>query len=70
MKPPGGGKARHGDDIPEHRTVFLIVSGHSAASGPIEPPPVVVDVPQTVFTHLAVDIDPAWDWDGRPVGLK
>ena len=70
MKEPGETKARHGDDIPEHRTIFLILSGGPVIPGPIEPPPVSVDVPPTVFTHLGLGIDRAWGWEGRPVGLR
>ena len=69
-KAPGQVKAQHGDDIPEHRTVFLIVSGSAAERGPIEPPPVVVDVPPTVFKHLGIEVEADWDWDGRSVGLR
>jgi predicted AlkP superfamily pyrophosphatase or phosphodiesterase len=65
----GSGKA-HGENIPEHRTIFLIVSGSAAARGVITPAPRVVDLAPTALTHLGVPIDPKWDWDGRPVGLK
>ena len=30
----------------------------------------LVDVPVTALTHLGVRIDPAWQLDGRPVGLR
>ncbi len=70
MKEPGKTKARHGDNIPEHRTVFLILSGNSVLHGPIEPSPVTVDVPPTIFTHLGIEIDANWGWEGQPVGLR
>jgi predicted AlkP superfamily pyrophosphatase or phosphodiesterase len=66
----GGSDKGHGKNIPEHRTIFLIVSGPSAAGGTIEPPPNVVDVAATALQHLGVAISPKWEWDGRPVGLK
>jgi arylsulfatase A-like enzyme len=66
----GGSGTEHGKNIPEHRTVFLIVSGSSAARGLIEPPPAVVDVAATALTHLGVTIQQAWHLDGKPVGLR
>ena len=66
----GDDKGRHGDDIPEHRTVFLIVSGPSVVRGPIEPPPVTVDVPPTMFAHLGVAVALEWGWEGRPLGVS
>jgi hypothetical protein len=66
----GGSGKGHGRNTPEHRTIFLIVSGPAAARGRINPPPGIVDVAPTVLRHLGVDIAPAWGLDGRPVGLK
>ncbi len=62
----GGSERGHGKDIPEHRTIFLIVSGNGAR-GPITPAPGIVAVPPTVAAHLGVEIDPAWEWEGQPV---
>lgn len=69
-KSPEDKKYRHGDDVPEHRTVFLIVSGHSSMTGQIEPAPVSVDIPPTILAHLGVEADSAWGWEGHAVGLK
>lgn len=69
-KAPGAVKARHGDDVPEQRTIFVIVSGNAAKKGEILPAPNSVDVPQTVLSHLGVAVRPEWGWDGRPVGLQ
>ena len=66
----GGSGRDHEEDVPEHRTIFLIVSGTSTAPGQIETPPAVVDIPPTVFTHLGLRIDEAWDWDGQPVDYQ
>jgi predicted AlkP superfamily pyrophosphatase or phosphodiesterase len=68
----GGKGTGHGDghDVPEILTTFIIVSGQNAARGPITEPTFVVDVPVTGLVHLEVDIDEAWQLDGRPVGLK
>jgi predicted AlkP superfamily pyrophosphatase or phosphodiesterase len=66
----GGSGKSHGKNIPEHRTIFLVVSGPSAARGTIEPAPGVVDVAATALVHLGVPIDKKWKWDGKAVGLK
>ncbi|HZZ78381.1 MAG TPA: alkaline phosphatase family protein [Gemmataceae bacterium] len=66
----GSGKA-HGKNIPEHRTIFLIVSGPSAMQGAtIEPAPGVVDVAVTALVHLGVPVHEKWKLDGKAVGLK
>ncbi len=66
----GGSGKGHGLNIPAHRTIFLIVSGPSAARGTIEPVPGIVDVAPTVLQHLGVSIDARWRLDGKAVGLK
>ncbi len=66
----GGSGKGHGQNIPEHRTIFLIVSGKSAARGTIEPAPSVFDVTPTILTHLGVTIEAGWKLDGKAVGLK
>jgi hypothetical protein len=66
----GGKNKSHHDNIPIIRTIFLIVSGPSASRGMIEPSPGIVDVAATALTHLGIPIDPAWDFDGKPVGLR
>lgn len=66
----GGSGKGHGQDTPEHRTIFLIVSGKSATPSKIEPAPVIVDVAPTVFRHLGIAIDEKWQLDGKAVGLK
>jgi predicted AlkP superfamily pyrophosphatase or phosphodiesterase len=68
-----GGKGTghaHGHKEPEIRNSFLIVSGVAAARGKIESQTYIVDVPVTALTHLGVKIDPAWQLDGKAVGLK
>lgn len=66
----GGTEKRHGLDIPEHRTIFLIASGPSVVPGRIPDPTFIVDVAATALVHLGVEIDPSWDLDGRPVALR
>ncbi|MBM3992738.1 MAG: nucleotide pyrophosphatase [Planctomycetes bacterium] len=65
----GGSGKGHGRDIPEHRTIFLIVSGKSAGRGTIEPAPGIVDIAPTVLHHLGIRIEPDWKLDGKAVGL-
>ena len=59
----------HGGDTPEERTIFLLVSGPSAAKGAPADSTSIVDVSVTALAHLGIAIDPAWELDGRPVGL-
>jgi arylsulfatase A-like enzyme len=68
----GGQGTSHsaGQNIPETHTVFLIVSGPDAARGKIDGPTAQVDVVATALAHMGVAIDPKWQLDGRPVGLK
>ncbi|MBI2809000.1 MAG: alkaline phosphatase family protein [Planctomycetes bacterium] len=66
----GGSGKGHGQNIPTHRTIFLIVSGASAMRGTIEPAPVIVDIVPTVLQHLDVPINAKWRLDGKAVGLK
>jgi len=49
----GGHSTGHGQDVPEDRTIFIIVSGPDAARGAIDPPPGIVDVAATALKHLA-----------------
>ena len=68
----GGLGTGHGDgqNVPEIRNVFMIVSGSPARKGPLEGPTSLVDVSYTALVHLGVKIDPAWKLDGQAVGLK
>ena len=66
----GGSGKGHGQNTPEHRTIFVIVSGKSAAQGVLEPAPMIVDIVPTVLQHLGIAINPRWNLDGKAVGLK
>ncbi|GAB4455570.1 MAG: alkaline phosphatase family protein [Armatimonadaceae bacterium] len=66
----GGKDKGHGADIPECRTIFLIVNGSSAQPGTITPPPTTVDIPATAMAHLGIPVKPEWKWDGKPVGIR
>jgi predicted AlkP superfamily pyrophosphatase or phosphodiesterase len=66
----GGSGTSHGQDIPEHRTIFLIVSGSSTARGTIEPAPEIVDAAATALAHLGIDPDSSWELDGSPVAVR
>lgn len=60
----------HDHPDPERsRIVFTIYSGPSAARGVIWPAPSIVDVCATVFTHMGVPIQPAWNLDARAAGF-
>jgi len=60
----------HGGDTPEERTIFYLASGSSAEVG--TPPDTVhiVDVAATALVHLGIPLDPTWELDGKPVGLR
>ncbi|MDH3205500.1 MAG: alkaline phosphatase family protein [Gemmatimonadota bacterium] len=59
----------HGGDTPEERTIFYIASGPSATVGRAGVETSIVDVPVTALAHLGIPIDPAWNLDGKVVGL-
>ncbi|MFG0283309.1 MAG: alkaline phosphatase family protein [Phycisphaerales bacterium JB039] len=59
----------HGRDEPLHREIPMIISGPGAARGELIASVNQVDIPATVCAHLGIEQDPAWQWDGRPVGL-
>ncbi len=60
----------HGGDSPNEMTTFILTSGPSAAIGTPAGPTFIVDLAVTALTHLGVSIDPAWELDGKPVGLR
>lgn len=66
----GGSGKSHGLNIPEHRTIFVLVHGTNVVKGTLDPPPAVVDVAATALVHLGIPLDPKWELDGKPVGLK
>jgi len=59
----------HGGESAEERTIFYLAGGGAALAGPLTDPPAVVDVAVTALAHLGVAIDPAWELDGKVVGL-
>jgi len=58
----------HGDNIPTHRLVPLIIKSDQVAVGEIWPAPDAVDIVPTLFHHLDIDIDDSWNLDGRVQG--
>jgi predicted AlkP superfamily pyrophosphatase or phosphodiesterase len=68
----GGKGTNHGKghDVPEIRTVFVLVSGDSAARGEIKEQAYIVDAPATVLAHLGIRVADQEQIDGRAVGLK
>ncbi|MBI4152113.1 alkaline phosphatase family protein [Candidatus Woesearchaeota archaeon] len=66
----GGRMAGHGDNIPEDRTIFYIVSGSSALRGRLAGVPQQVDVVPTILQHLRIVPDPAWGLEGKVCGLR
>ncbi len=68
----GGRGTSHSDghEVPEILHTVLLVSGAAAKQGALEQQAFIVDLPVTALTHLGVEIDPAWELDGKAVGLK
>jgi predicted AlkP superfamily pyrophosphatase or phosphodiesterase len=60
----------HGGDSPEEKTVFWLASGPSTLKGTSNAAPNLVDIAVTALAHLGVEVDPAWQLDGKVVGLK
>jgi hypothetical protein len=59
----------HDSTMTRSRLVFQLFVGSSVPHGTIYPTPSIVDVCATVFAHMGIPIDPAWDLDARVVGL-
>lgn len=69
----GGQNKDHGDgkNVPAIRLGFVIMHGPSVAAGIIEGPRLNnVDIAATALKHLGVSLDPAWNFDGKPIEPK
>ena len=64
---PDGG---HGGDSRAEMTTFILASGPSAATGRPAGSTFIVDIAVTALIHLGVAIEPAWELDGKSVGLR
>ena len=62
--------ARHGGETVEERTIFFLASGPAAQVGMLSETPVIADIAVTALGHLGIEIDEAWELDGRVVGLR
>ena len=60
----------HGGDTPEERTIYFLASGPAVNAELVPDSVFIVDVAVTALTHLGIPIDPAWDLDGRAVGVR
>ena len=52
------------------QAIFVLVSGPSVRNGEPAAPPDIVDVAVTALVHAGTEIDPAWQLDGRVLGLE
>jgi predicted AlkP superfamily pyrophosphatase or phosphodiesterase len=59
----------HGGLTPEETTVFYLADGPSVVPGDPDFNPNIVDVAVTALAHLGVNVDPAWQLDGKVSGL-
>ncbi len=66
----GGIGTGHAGGEPLQRTVPYLVSGAGAHQGALVTVPNQVDTAVTCLWHLGIEIDPAWQLDGRAIGLK
>lgn len=60
----------HGGLSPEELTVPFFLTGGDAIRGTITPAPLNVDLVPTVLAYLGIEINPAWNLDGRVVGIR
>ncbi len=66
----GEGKGHgSGHQVPDIHNIYFIVSGESAAKGELKQQVYLVDLVATALKHLDVPSRPAWQLDGKPVGL-
>lgn len=67
----GFGKGHgNGHSNPEILHSFVIVSGPAAARGKLTQPTYLVDVPVTALAHVGIELNPKWELDGKPIGLR
>jgi predicted AlkP superfamily pyrophosphatase or phosphodiesterase len=59
----------HGGDSVQESRIFVLASGPSVRPGPVDGAVGIVDVAVTALHHLGITIDPAWQLDGKVVGL-
>ncbi len=60
----------HGENSIEELTIYYLASGPSADPAALAAPPHIVDIAPTALAHLGIEVDPAWDLDGRVNGLR
>ncbi|HBU57527.1 MAG TPA: nucleotide pyrophosphatase, partial [Gemmatimonadetes bacterium] len=65
-----GADGGHGGLSDIEMTTFILASGPAVQIGNIDQDTFIVDVAVTALTHLGITPDPAWELDGRAVGLR
>ncbi|MBO4206999.1 alkaline phosphatase family protein [Micromonospora echinofusca] len=65
---PGGGHGGCGADDERRTWVLARGTGHAAGARPVDTR--LVDVASTVFAHLGVPVNPAWNLDGKPLNVR
>lgn len=66
----GGSNFGHGQNIPEHTTIFYIAHGKDVKKGEIKHPVNVTDIAVTAMQHLGIDLKNEWNLDGKVSGMK
>jgi predicted AlkP superfamily pyrophosphatase or phosphodiesterase len=59
----------HGGESPEEKTIPFLLSGPSVQGQLLEAPR-IVDVAVTALAHMGVTPEPAWELDGRAIGIS
>ena len=63
----GGHRYGHSDDIPEVRSIFIIVQSDEIKIGQISTQLGLEDIAPTVLKHLNIPVDSQWQWDGQSI---
>ena len=61
----------HGGNSEEERTIYFLAHGPSVVNREsYQDSTFIVDIAVTALTHLKIQIDPSWQLDGKPVGIR
>jgi hypothetical protein len=60
----------HGGNSDEERTIYFLANGPSVVTPILPDSTFIVDIAVTALTHLKIQIDPSWQLDGKPVGIR
>ena len=64
----GGSGFGHGQDIPEHRTIFVLAHCTGGATPALPETMHIVDIPLLLAHHFGIEVSPEWEWEGQRFG--